>query len=280
MPSKRCKKLSRRSLRRSHSPVYAAYSSPPDCRDTYPTAAAQAPSPEVHEVPRIPLKQLTPSTYDQYCGRGIPLVVTGIAFQGRWAPLDIVQRYGDHVVRIEDCESGEVTQSTAGEFFRNFGKISETTQGASACKVKVRYIHSVFHKAYIRSQDWPPSEDFASKFPELQQAFMTALPFPDVQRCDGVLNLAAHFPTNMCPPDLGKSATSQRNTIADLLHTLQDLKPTTAKLPSSTNTAMDPRDCTWTSAAPSTSSSFHLIRNVLPNGNCFVRKRRALSPSL
>lgn len=98
---------------------------------------AQTTSSQFPEVPRFRFEDIKPSTYSEYCGKGIPLVVTGVRFQGSWSPEDIVQRYGDHAVSIEDCESGKVMQSTAGEYFREFGKISETSTRQSARKVKV-----------------------------------------------------------------------------------------------------------------------------------------------
>lgn len=49
---------------------------------------------------------------------------------------------------------------------------------------------------------------------------MGALPFPDIQRADGVLNFAAYFPTNMCPPDIGRCTVGSKNTIAHPSHPL------------------------------------------------------------
>lgn len=77
------------------------------------------------------------------------MVVTAIEFQGSWTPKDIVQRYGHHVVSIEDCESGEKTESTAGEYFQEFGRISESPQRVSARKIKVRNHYSLLTKTYI-----------------------------------------------------------------------------------------------------------------------------------
>lgn len=158
------------------------------------------PSSQHIDAPRIALEDTIPSTYGDYCGRGIPLVVTGVAFQGSWTPTDIVQKYGDHTVFVEDCESGDVTESTAGDFFRQFGDPS----GGAVRKVKVRNFDFVQPNTNLRHrQDWPPSGSFSKTFEDLHRAFMAALPFPDIQRFDGVLNFAAHFPDNMCPPDLG-----------------------------------------------------------------------------
>ena len=52
-------------------------------------------------------------------------------------------------------------------------------------------------------QDWPPSTDFKTAFPELFDDFSRATPVPNYVRRDGVLNVASHFPSNTIAPDLG-----------------------------------------------------------------------------
>ena len=52
-------------------------------------------------------------------------------------------------------------------------------------------------------QDWPPSTDFKTAFPELFDDFSLATPVPNYVRRDGVLNIASHFPSNAIGPDLG-----------------------------------------------------------------------------
>ena len=52
-------------------------------------------------------------------------------------------------------------------------------------------------------QDWPPSTDFKTAFPELFDDFSMATPMPNYVRRDGVLNIASHFPSNAIGPDLG-----------------------------------------------------------------------------
>lgn len=54
-------------------------------------------------------------------------------------------------------------------------------------------------------QDWPPSTDFKTAFPELYADFSQAIPMPNYVRRDGVLNIASHFPSNTVAPDLGKA---------------------------------------------------------------------------
>lgn len=52
-------------------------------------------------------------------------------------------------------------------------------------------------------QDWPPSTDFKTAFPELFEDFSQAVPVPNYVRRDGTLNISSHFPANTIAPDLG-----------------------------------------------------------------------------
>ena len=52
-------------------------------------------------------------------------------------------------------------------------------------------------------QDWPPSSDFKTAFPELYEDFNRAVPVPNYCRRDGAMNIASHFPSNTVSPDLG-----------------------------------------------------------------------------
>ena len=65
-------------------------------------------------------------------------------------------------------------------------------------------------------QDWPPSTDFQSAFPELYADFSQAVPVPDFVRRDGVYNIASHFPTNSIGPDLGESSQNVKNTSSNM----------------------------------------------------------------
>jgi [histone H3]-dimethyl-L-lysine9 demethylase len=55
----------------------------------------------------------------------------------------------------------------------------------------------------VLPQDWPPSTDFKTAFPELYEDFSNGTPVPNYVRRDGVLNIASHFPSNTVAPDLG-----------------------------------------------------------------------------
>jgi len=47
-------------------------------------------------------------------------VVTGVKQQGVWNPQYFIKAYGSTPVKLENCETGEVKDSTVGEFFLTF----------------------------------------------------------------------------------------------------------------------------------------------------------------
>ena len=69
-------------------------------------------------------------------------------------------------------------------------------EGESQCLYLVSAVECVL-------QDWPPSTDFKTAFPELFEDFSRAVPVPSYVRRDGALNIASHFPSNTIAPDLG-----------------------------------------------------------------------------
>jgi lysine-specific demethylase 3 len=73
------------------------------------------------EVPRF--SQESPDFTDQflhYWSQGKPAVVTGIKQQGVWDPEYFIKVYGDTPVQLENCETGELEDSTVADFFQTF----------------------------------------------------------------------------------------------------------------------------------------------------------------
>ncbi|SCZ90639.1 BZ3500_MvSof-1268-A1-R1_Chr1-3g02118 [Microbotryum saponariae] len=99
-----------------------------------------------------------------------------------WSPQHFIDTYGEASCNVE----GDATTSTTtvAKFFEKFGQ--RNPLGVSR-KIK----------------DWPPTTDFKSAFPREYADFMSLLPMGSMTRRDGVLNLAAHAPSNSNPPDLG-----------------------------------------------------------------------------
>lgn len=67
----------------------------------------------------------------------------------------------------------------------------------------IRALHTCGAMINITMQDWPPSSDFKSAFPELYEDFNNAVPAPSYTRGNGAFNIASHFPRSWVGPDLG-----------------------------------------------------------------------------
>ena len=119
-----------------------------------------------------------------------------------------MEEFGGVACEIEDCETRDVTSSTVGQFFSLFG--TPRASDSQIVKLKVCFKLSRSSGSNIhRLQDWPPSDRFRSMFPQLQEDFERAVPLPAYTGSTGVKNLAAHFPENANPPDLGKLKVSR-----------------------------------------------------------------------
>ncbi|KAI0055725.1 hypothetical protein BV25DRAFT_1815200, partial [Artomyces pyxidatus] len=118
--------------------------------------------------------------------QGVPIVVEGLLdhLMGRWKPQDLILRYGDTKITLVNVVTNATKASTVRDFFDGFGRHHELDQ-------------------IWKLKDWPPTELFQAKFGPLYAAFQRAIPFPDLVRLDGVLNLRSHFPDNGVVPDLG-----------------------------------------------------------------------------
>ena len=141
----------------------------------------------------------------QYWSLGKPAVVTGVKQQGVWNPQYFIKAYGSTPVKLENCETGEVKDSTVGEFFLTFF----TSDSLSYIwKIKANFFSFCYRGLWTwlsfgLLQDWPPQQHFRDVFPELFKDFQDTSPCPDLTRLDGILNLGAHHPLNGIAPDLG-----------------------------------------------------------------------------
>lgn len=118
---------------------------------------------------------------------GEPLHLTGFqnSFNLDWTPDLFITRYGHEPTELVDVIRREVCSSTVGEFFTG---------------LKAGTANAMRH---MKLNDWPDVGDFAVSLPELFQDFEQALPFPIYTRRQGHMNLAAWFPPQYVPPDLG-----------------------------------------------------------------------------
>lgn len=133
---------------------------------------------------------LTDEIFVPLWAKGQTVVVTGLldVLQFKWTPDEFIRRYGSQICHVVDCDDNSQTPIAMNveEFFSQFGNY----EGRTTC---------------LKLKDWPPASLFSKEFPELFKDFAEAVPVPNYTRRDGVLNLAAHYPTNpeAVVPDIG-----------------------------------------------------------------------------
>ncbi|KZV59094.1 hypothetical protein PENSPDRAFT_760505, partial [Peniophora sp. CONT] len=74
----------------------------------------------------------------------------------------------------------------------------------------------------VKLKDWPPTDHFATRFPDLFKVFEDCLVAPWLTARKGILNLEASMPAGSCPPDTGPKgylAQSATGSITTFLHT-------------------------------------------------------------
>ncbi|KAK7471132.1 hypothetical protein VKT23_002545 [Stygiomarasmius scandens] len=143
-----------------------------------------------HPIRRFTNNELTEDIFRAMWAKGEPLLVSGMLdkFAIQWTPEYFIQKHGDQLCLIVECQTNRNERVNVGKFFSWFGQHSpEREERNEIWKLK----------------DWPPSTDFKVTFPDLYQDFSNAVPVPNYVRRDGTLNIASHFPTNAIAPDLG-----------------------------------------------------------------------------
>ena len=182
----------------------SSFSTPSGSASLVQVSTGASPTPS-HPVQYFTEPEMTEEVFRRVWVKGLPLVVTGLLhkFQLQWTPEYFKTKYGTQSCLILECQTDRNNRVTVGEFFSWFGNY----EGRHDCwKLKVYYIWLYYAFSYpddTMIQDWPPSADFKSSFPELYDDFSQATPIPNYVRRDGVLNIASHFPNNTVSPDLG-----------------------------------------------------------------------------
>jgi hypothetical protein len=72
------------------------------------------------EVPRLHYDDTKTAEFLSCWSKGNPVVVTHVKHQGFWDPNYFIERYGGVSVEVENCETGDIRDSTVAEFFRTF----------------------------------------------------------------------------------------------------------------------------------------------------------------
>ncbi|KAG8935880.1 hypothetical protein FRC02_005879 [Tulasnella sp. 418] len=141
-----------------------------------------------HPVYVFPSDALDENAFKLLWAKGQAIVVTGLLskFELSWNPEKFIEDYGSQQCEVVECRTNQVKLTHVGAFFKKFGQFDE-------------------RKECLKLKDWPPTAEFSKEFPELYSDFARAVPVPNYTRRDGILNLAAHFPTNAdaVVPDIG-----------------------------------------------------------------------------
>nr|GAT57727.1 predicted protein [Mycena chlorophos] len=143
--------------------------------------------PTSYETRKIPRHELSQSKFAVMWAEGQPLIVTGATedLQLDWDPAFLRRRYGQETCQRVDCQTQASEDTKLKVFLQGFG--GNPAKRTVIWKVK----------------DWPPTEDFDNKFPDLFEDFLRAAPVGCYMLYDGHLNLWSFLPLNMIRPDLG-----------------------------------------------------------------------------
>ncbi|VDC01413.1 unnamed protein product [Peniophora sp. CBMAI 1063] len=144
------------------------------------------------EVIRVNLQDgAEPPTYSvvyRALAEGIPMIVSGIRPGDRnLTPEYFINKHGDTMVTLTNTKTGSQRKVALRTFMDSFGK-------------------PVNPESPEKLQDWPPTADFAVKFPEIFDLFEDCLIAPWITSRRGPLNLETNMPMGSCPPDTGPKA--------------------------------------------------------------------------
>ncbi|VDC02879.1 unnamed protein product [Peniophora sp. CBMAI 1063] len=147
-------------------------------------------------LPREPLRvnllddsdSITYSKLYQALAQGIPLIVSGIRPGSRnLTPQYFIHNHGDTPVMLTNTKTGSKRKVALKLFMEDFVSPSDSANPE-------------------KLQDWPPTADFAVKYPEIFELFEDCLVGPWITSRRGPLNLENNMPADSCPPDTGPKA--------------------------------------------------------------------------
>ncbi|VDC04886.1 unnamed protein product [Peniophora sp. CBMAI 1063] len=147
---------------------------------------------DADEVVRVTLShgagQPSYATLYKALASGVPVVVSGIdPGNSNLTPDFFVKWYGDEEVTVVNTATRSARTTVLSAFMENFDD-----PDASAEPEKI--------------QDWPPTENFATAFPDMNEVFQEVLVGWMLTSKRGALNLESNMPVGSCPPDTGPKA--------------------------------------------------------------------------
>lgn len=165
--------------------------------------------------------ELSTAEFSQLWRLGIVIVVRGLLEPLNcdiWKPEYWIREHGDEQVSILDCSQHAQPvgdgQWPLKHFYRLFDndaedialddEHNEEQQEEAATDGRTWGKHKkLLKEGILKLKDWPPKEDFQTRFATHFKHFMEALPFPEYTHREGTFNLANRLPERLNPPDLG-----------------------------------------------------------------------------
>ncbi|KAF7725526.1 hypothetical protein EC973_009556 [Apophysomyces ossiformis] len=152
------------------------------------------------DVLNLDVNQVTLEIFQKHWALGKPVVVQNLTKIRKklWTPEYFQRNYGNQFIEVTDCHTGDVEETTVGQFFNGFADHTKRPgynpkeKNCRVLKIKVS-----------EGLDWPPKADFKTEFPELYRNFMHMLPIPEYCTSKGYFNLSNRLPKEYVPPDLG-----------------------------------------------------------------------------
>ncbi|VDC05425.1 unnamed protein product [Peniophora sp. CBMAI 1063] len=131
---------------------------------------------------------LTYSAIYRSLAAGTPIMVSGInPGERNLTPEYFIHHHGDTMVTLTNTKTDAQRVVPLVEFMDKFGRPSDPENPE-------------------KLQDWPPTEFFATEFPEIYGIFEDCLVAPWITSRRGPLNMEMNMPVDACPPDTGPKA--------------------------------------------------------------------------
>lgn len=126
--------------------------------------------------------------------------MNNIKMWGTYDPNYFNNKFHGHPCYIHYVNLGKIEQTTIENFFHTFGD-----PHPSEARVKLKASFAIL--SWISLHKFSAGLATGGSFPdwiwELFEVFIDTVPFLATMSLNGARNLAAHFPTNAIPPDLG-----------------------------------------------------------------------------
>lgn len=77
-------------------------------------------------------------TFEKFASNGIPMVIKNVILQGGWTPTRFIERFGNHRVRVINCQNEDTEKTvTVAKFFENFNSPVQNPEEIWKLKVNI-----------------------------------------------------------------------------------------------------------------------------------------------